>query len=136
MPFSDVVRPGQELVVSPSIEGTYPVEDETLATTSGGNANEKEALISHSSWEDIATLFKSVLCFTAPEPSTSGINALFPLIGRHFTKLPSYHHLAGVVRPSHGTPESALQCTNPMLKYIVKETTEVVGFALSLPKST
>ena len=108
----------------------------TPVATPGGNTNERDAPISFSSWEDIATRLKSVPYFTTPKPPASGVNAFFPFTRHHFVELRSDPRLAGVVHPFHGTLESVLQCTYLMQKYIAEETMEVVRFAISLPKST
>ena len=79
---------------------------------------------------------KSVPYFTTPKPPTSGVNAFFPFTRHHFVELRSDPRLAGVVHPFHDTLESALQCTYLMQKYIAEETTEMVRFAISFPKST
>ncbi|RVW19211.1 hypothetical protein CK203_100125 [Vitis vinifera] len=93
--------------------------------TLGGNANERDAPISSLDWEEIGALLKVVPCFIAPEPPVSSVNAFFPLTRHHFVKLFGDPCLAGVVRPSHGTLESALQCTYPMQKYTAEETSEM-----------
>ena len=108
----------------------------TPLATPGGNTNERDAPISPSSWEDIVMRLKSVPCFTTPKLPASGVNAFFPFTCHHFVELRSDPRLAGVVHPFHGTLESIFQCTYPMQKYIAEETTEVVRFVLSLPKST
>lgn len=110
--------------------------DGTLAATLGGDINEKDASISPPSWEEIATLLKTIPCFTTPKPPTSGVNVLFPLTRHHFVELPYDLILVGVVHPFHGTPDSVLRCTYLMQKYIIEETTEVVRFASFLLKFT
>ena len=132
MPHFDVVRSRQELIVSSSREDICPTD----AITLGGNANERDAPISSLDWEEIGALLKVVPCFIAPEPPVSSVNAFFPLTRHHFVKLFGDPCLAGVVRPSHGTLESALQCTYPMQKYTAEETSEMVRFAPFLPKFT
>lgn len=130
-PSTDVVGFGQELVVIPFIEDACPTEDRTFAGTPGGNANKKGASDTPSSWEDIAALLKRVPCFTAPKPPTSGVEEFFPFSHRHFVDLRGDPYMAGVVRPSHVTPDSAHQGTYSMLKYTTEETTKVVGFTPS-----
>ena len=136
VPSFDVIRSGRELVVIPSIEDACLMEDGTSPATLGGNANERDSPVNPSSWENIATLLKSVPCFTTPDSPASGVNAFFLMTRRHFVELCGNLHLAGVVRPSHGTPESVLRCTYPMQKYTAEETTKVVRFAPSFPQTT
>lgn len=136
VPPFDAVRSEQELVMSYSIEDTCLMGDETLAATLGGDINEKDTPINPPSWEEIATLLKTILCFTTPKPPASGVNALFPLTRRHFVELPDDLILVSVVHPFHGTPDSVLRCTYLMQKYIIEETMEVVRFASFLLKFT
>lgn len=90
------------------------MENGTSVATPSGNANERDALVIPSSWDDIAVLLKMVPCFTVLEPSISGVNAFFPFTRRHFVELPGDPCLTSVVRPSYGTPKSILQCTYSM----------------------
>lgn len=136
VPPFDAVRSEQELVMSYSIEDTCLMGDETLAATLGGDINEKDTPINPPSWEEIATLLKTILCFTTPKPPASGVNALFPLTRRHFVELPDDLILVSVVHPFHDTPDSVLRCTYLMQKYIIEETMEVVRFASFLLKFT
>ncbi|KAJ9693514.1 hypothetical protein PVL29_009461 [Vitis rotundifolia] len=56
VPPFDTVRPGQELLASPSIEDNCPMKYGTLAATPGGHANERDIPVSSSRWKDIAVL--------------------------------------------------------------------------------
>lgn len=60
MPSSDVVRSEQELIASPSVEDIFPMEDGTPTTTPNGDANEKDAPVYPSIWEEITALLKMV----------------------------------------------------------------------------
>lgn len=93
---TDVVGSGQELVMIPSVEDACPAENETSVATPGGNANERDVPVSLSSWEDITALFKSIHCFTVPEPSTPSVNVFFPLTQCHFVELSNDPCLVGV----------------------------------------
>lgn len=136
VPPFDAVRSEQELVMSCSIEDTCLMGDGTLAATLGGDINEKDVSISPPSWEEIATLLKTIPCFTTPKPPASGVNVLFPLTRRHFVELPDDLIVVGVVHPFHGTPDFVLRCTYLMQKYIIEEMTEVVRFASFFLKFT
>lgn len=133
MPYNDVVESRQELVVIPFVEDTCPDKYGASAATSGGNAKEKDNLAIPSSWEEIAALLKAVPCFTAPKLPTFGVEEFFPFSHHHFINLGGDPPMAGVIRPSHVTPDSALRCTYPLLKYIAEETTEVVRFISLMP---
>ena len=109
-------------------------EDETPIATLGGNAKEKDAPATLSSWEDIKALLKAVPCFTAPQPPISNMEEFFSFSHHHFVDLHGDPHMAGMVRPSHVTPESTLWCTHLLLKYTIKESGEVVGFSHFLSK--
>ena len=76
---------------------------------------------------------RQVPCFTALEPPTLSIDALFPLTHRYFVGLHGYLPITIMPRFSHDTPKSVLQCIYPMQQYIVVETTEVVRFAPFCP---
>lgn len=102
--------------------------DKGRVATPGGNAKEKDVSATPSSWEEIAALLRAVLCFTTSEPPTSGVDKFFSFSHHHLVNLHGDLRIAGVVYPSHVAPESALHCTYPLLKYIIEETTEVVGF--------
>lgn len=128
VPFIDAVGFRQELALIPSVEDACSTEDGTSTGTLGGDAIKKDAMDNPSNWEDIATLLKMVICFIAPKPLTSGMKEFFLFSHRHFIDLLDDLHVAGVVRPSHVTLESALRCTYPLLEYIAKETVEVVRF--------
>lgn len=104
----DVVGSEQELVLIPSVEDACPIEDGTSIGTLGGDVIKKGALNSPSNWEDIATLLKRVLCFTAPKPLASGVEEFVPFSHSHFIDLLDDPHVAGIVRPSHVTSESTL----------------------------
>lgn len=108
VPSIDVVGSGQELALIPSVEDACPTEDGTSTGTLGGDAIKKGALDSPSNWEDIATLLKRVLCFTAPKPLALGVEEFFPFSHRHFIDLLDDPHMAGVVQSSHVTSESTL----------------------------
>lgn len=137
MPHFDTVRSRQELVTSCFIEKDACLEgDKTLAATSGGDINEKDALISSPSWEEIVVLLKKVPCFIAPESLTPGVDVLFSLTRGHFVNLPSDASISGVVRLLQGTSKSVIRCTHLMLKYTTEEMAEVVRFAPFLPKFT
>lgn len=134
MPQNDVVESRQELVVILSIEDTCPDKNGAPTTTSGGNAREKDDLAILSSWDEVVVLLKAVPCFTAPEPPAFRVEEFFPFSHCHFVNLGGDPRMAGVIRPSHVTPDSALRCTYPLLKYTAEETTEVVRFIPLLPK--
>lgn len=133
MPHNDVVESRQELTVIPFVENTCSDKNGASAATPGGNAKEKDDLAIPSSWEEIAALLKAVPCLTAPEPPTFGVEEFFPFSHRHFINLDGDPHMVGVIRPSHVTPDSALRCTYPLLKYTAEETTEVVRFISLMP---
>ena len=76
-------------------------------------------------------LLKVISCFIAPKPPASDLEEFFPFSHRHFVNLGGNPRMAGMVQQSHVTPDSALY---PLLKYIVEETTEVVGFIPLFPK--
>ena len=79
---------------------------------------------------------RQVPCFTALEPPTLSIDALFPLTHRYFVDLHGDLPITIMPRLSHDTPKFVLQCIYPMQQYTVVETTEVVRFAPFLPKFT
>lgn len=81
-------------------------------------------------------LLRKVPCFTALELLAPGIDALFQLTCRHFVNLSGDPPITVVPHLSHDTPESVLRCIHPMQQYTIKETTEVVRTAPSLPKFT
>lgn len=112
VPHTNAVGSGQELVVISSVEDACPTEDGISTGILCGNANEGDALDNPSSWKDIAALLKRVPYFTAPKPSTSGVQAFFPYFRRQIVKLPG--GVFDVVCPSYGTREFVLQCTYSM----------------------
>ncbi|RVW69655.1 hypothetical protein CK203_059481 [Vitis vinifera] len=77
--------------------------------------------------EKIAALLKVISCFIAPEPPAFDMEEFFPFSHRHFVNLGGNPRMAGMVQQSHVTPDSALQCTYPLLKYTIGETTELVA---------
>lgn len=133
VPHNDVVESRQKLAVIPSVEDTCLDKNGASTATPGGNAKEKDDLTILSSWEEIAALLKAVPCFTAPEPPTFGVEEFFLFSHRHFINLDGDPRMAGVIRPSHVTPNSTLRCTYPLLKYTVEETTKVVRFISLMP---
>ena len=128
---SNVVKPRQELVVRPSSMDTCPTGDEAHTATLGGNATKKDTTNIPSRQEKIVVLLKVISCFIAPKPPASDLEEFFPFSHRHFVNLGGNPRMAGMVQQSHVTPDSALY---PLLKYIVEETTEVVGFIPLFPK--
>lgn len=126
MPPIDVVGSEQEIALVPLIEDTCPDEDEIPTATPGGNASERAALVSPSSWEKTAALLRSVPYFTTPEPPAPGVEAFYHFFQRHFVELRGEPYLVGVVHPSRITPEFALRCTHPLLKYTTEEMAKIV----------
>lgn len=53
---SDAMRFRQELIASFSVEDICSMEDKTPIATPSGDANERDAPINPSSWEEIASL--------------------------------------------------------------------------------
>ena len=133
VPFYDIVRSCQELVVRPSTDDTCPMGDRGPTATLGGNAKEKDVSATPSRWEEIAALLRAVPCFTASEPPASGVDEFFLFSHHHFINLRGNPRIAGMVRPSHVTLESTPQCTYPLLKYTTEEMAKVVGFTPFCP---
>lgn len=133
VPHNDVIESRQELAVILSVEDTCLDKNGVSTATPSGNAKEKDDLAISSSWEEIAALLKAVPCFITPEPPAFGVEEFFPFSHRHFINLDGDPRMAGVIRPSHVTPDSAFRCTYPLLKYTTEKTTEVVRFISLMP---